>query len=289
MSDGEFSVIVPVLAGASLLLAAMALRSKPDLLARALGIELATSRLGGRGLWIASLERIGRTAWLRRYIAEEALRRRLGLAGRPISIDGIIGLKFALATGAITGAVLAEALTGTAIVLALIAGPAAFRLPDLVLARMAGRRQQLISARVPDLVEVLLAASQAGLSPPLAFERAADVLTGPLGDELREAGRHRDLGLPWRKALDQLVQGTDVPALRRLGAALSRSHGLGVSVSASLRSVAEDLRGERRTRAEELARRAPVKMLFPMVFLILPSFLLLTVGPVLLATIRSLR
>ena len=64
---------------------------------------------------------------------------------------------------------------------------------------------------------------------------------------------------------------------------------LGTSLGSTLRSVAEDLRGERRARAEELARRAPIKMLFPLVFLILPAFLLLTVGPVLVATLRSLH
>ena len=53
--------------------------------------------------------------------------------------------------------------------------------------------------------------------------------------------------------------------------------------------MAEDLRADRRARAEEAARRAPVKMLFPLVFLVLPAFLLLTVGPVVLATVRSLR
>jgi tight adherence protein C len=71
--------------------------------------------------------------------------------------------------------------------------------------------------------------------------------------------------------------------------ALTRAHRLGGSVHGSLRTIVAELRNDRRVRAEESARRAPVKMLFPLVFLILPAFLLLTVGPVLLSTVRSLH
>jgi tight adherence protein C len=289
MSDRELPMVLPVLTAASLLLAATALHRRTDVLVQTLRAELAASGLERTRPGIALLERIARTPWVRRYEPPERLRRRLVLAGTPISIEGAIGLKMALAAGGVSVSLLAGWLTVPGVILALIATPAAFRLPDLALGRMAMRRQQQISARVPDLVEVLVATAEAGLSPPLAFERAAEVLTGPLGDELRRAVRHRELGLPWQQALDHLVQGTEVPALRRLVAALSRSHRLGVSMSFTLRSLAGDLRGERRSHAEETARRAPVKMLFPMAFLILPSFLLLTVGPVFLATIRSLR
>ena len=70
--------------------------------------------------------------------------------------------------------------------------------------------------------------------------------------------------------------------------ALARAQRLGGSVQGSLRTIVAQLRSERRVRAEELARRAPVKMLFPLVFMVLPAFLLLTVVPVLVATVRSL-
>ena len=91
------------------------------------------------------------------------------------------------------------------------------------------------------------------------------------------------------RAIERMVTRTEVPSLRALAAAVFRSQQLGTVLGTTLRRVAEDLRRERRTRAEEAARKAPIKMLFPLVFLILPAFLLLTVGPVVLATIRSLR
>lgn len=143
--------------------------------------------------------------------------------------------------------------------------------------------------QVPELAELLVAATEAGLPPGSAFVRSASSLAPPLGDELRSAVDHVNLGMPWRDALEEVVQRCDVPSLAGITRALARSQRLGGSVAVSLRAIVQDLRGERQARAEELARRAPVKMLFPLVLLILPAFLLLTVGPVVLATVHSLR
>jgi tight adherence protein C len=71
--------------------------------------------------------------------------------------------------------------------------------------------------------------------------------------------------------------------------AVTRTETLGASLAEALRDLAEDVREARRARAAEIARKAPVKMLFPLVFMILPSFLLLTVVPVLIATLRSIH
>jgi tight adherence protein C len=211
------------------------------------------------------------------------------LAGSPMSDECLRGLKLSLAGGSTACSLALLTSTPFSLPLAAVLVGGAVRLPDVVIARRAGRRQDRIDARVPDLVEILVATSEAGLSPSLAVRRASVLIRGPLGDELRTAVRHLDLGVAWRVALEQLAGATDVPALRRLVSALARSHRLGTPLRSVLRSVAEDLRREKRTRAEEIARRAPVKMLFPMVFLILPAFLLLTVGPVVLATIRALQ
>jgi tight adherence protein C len=168
-------------------------------------------------------------------------------------------------------------------------GAAGFFGPTVLLARRGRRRQRSIELRVPDLVEVLVATAEAGLAPAIAIGRAPGVLHGPLAQEIELVSGEIDLGVPWREALRHLLDRTDVPSLRRLVAALTRSSRLGSTVRTALRSVADDLRSTRRIRAEELARRAPVKMLFPLVFLILPAFLLLTVGPAVLATLRSLQ
>jgi len=233
--------------------------------------------------------RVGRSRLAARVGGSEVIARRLELAGRPVSLEAIQGLRLLLAaSGSALGLMLA-AFAPYALALVPIVVVAALRLPALVLARLGKRRQDRIGAHVADLVELLVATTEAGLSPLVAFRRSAEALKGPLGEELREAVRQIDLGVPWRVGMTRMAGRCDVPSLRRLVAALGRSQRLGTTLGSTLRTVAADLRGERRAHAEEVARRAPIKMLFPLVFLILPAFLLLTVGPVVLATMRSLR
>jgi tight adherence protein C len=234
-------------------------------------------------------ERIGATTLAQRLGREERLQVAWDLAGRPGSFEAVLGwrlLNASVAFGIGLG-------LGLALLPALLFAPffavAAIRGQEIALARLARRRRKDIAAHVPDLVELLVSTTEAGLNPLIAFQRSAEVLTGPLGSELRIAARQIELGLPWKSALDQLATRTQIPALRRLVVALARSSRLGTAVGSTLRNVASELRGERRARAEELARRAPIKMLFPLVFLILPAFLLLTVGPVVLATLHSLH
>ena len=161
--------------------------------------------------------------------------------------------------------------------------------PRLSRVRQLAARRARLEAQVPELVDLMVVATEAGAGLAAAISRASALVGDPLGEELRAAVGVVALGTPWRVALERLAEGAPAPSLRRLVAAVTRSQRLGTPVAGALRSLAADLRAERRARAEEAARRAPVKMLFPLVLLILPAFLLLTVGPVLLATIRSLR
>jgi tight adherence protein C len=201
-------------------------------------------------------------------------------AGRSLIAAGV-GVAMAVAAATLLGPFL--------VVLTPLVALVGAKVPAIRLARRARRRAARIDAQVPELVELLVAASESGLPPPAAFVRSADALLAPLGDELRDAAARIRLGEPWRDALDRAVKRTRSPSLAMLARSLERSHRLGASVRGALHALVDELRAERRARAEERARRAPVKMLFPLVFLILPAFLLLTVGPVLLSTVRSLH
>jgi tight adherence protein C len=243
--------------------------------------------------WSLLMERVGR-ARLGRAVASRPgsgrmMTHRLSAAGEPWTAEGAAGRAVVAAgAGTIVGLGLA-AIAPPAVVLAPIGALIGVRWPSLVLARRGRARRRRIETQVPELVELLVAASESGLPPPTAFVRSAEALDAPLGEELRVAVAQIRLGEPWRAALDAVVARTNAPSLAALARSLERSHRLGASVRGALRALVDDLRAERRARAEERARRAPVKMLFPLVFLILPAFLLLTVGPVLLSTVRSLH
>lgn len=216
------------------------------------------------------------------------LERRLSLAGATVPVEAMAGGKVVLGAAGLLTALLLASMAPIGLVVAPIGAVLGYRVPDIALARRARHRQSRMAAQVVDLVELLCATTEAGLGPSEALRRSTGALSGPLGAELHAVVGRIELGQPWRAAFEELVGRVEIPSLRRLSIALARSNRLGTSLRAALRTVAQDLRDERRLRAEEAARRAPVKMLFPLVLLILPAFLLLTVGPVLLATIRSL-
>ncbi|MGZ8582415.1 MAG: type II secretion system F family protein [Actinomycetota bacterium] len=150
------------------------------------------------------------------------------------------------------------------------------------------RRRVAVDAEIPQLLDLLAAASSAGLAAPLALRRATEGLAGPLADEVRATVRAVDLGARWRDELEALADRLDLPDLRRAVAALTRTESLGASLAQATSELAAAVRQARRAATSERARTAPVKMLFPLVFLVLPAFLLLTVVPVLLTTVRSI-
>jgi tight adherence protein C len=153
----------------------------------------------------------------------------------------------------------------------------------------AGRRRRVaVDAEIPQLLDLLAAGSSAGLAAPLALRRAAEGLAGPLADEVRATVRSVDLGARWRDELTALADRLDLPDLRRTVAALTHTESLGASLAQATAELAASVRQSRRAASSERARTAPVKMLFPLVFLVLPAFLLLTVVPVLLTTVRSI-
>ena len=120
------------------------------------------------------------------------------------------------------------------------------------------------------------------------FDERPRCLHGPLGEDLRRIAGAADLGARWRGELAEYAQRSSAD-LRRTVAVLERTESLGASLADATRELAASVRQARRAATLEEARTAPIKMLFPLVFLILPAFLLLTVVPVLLTTVRSIR
>ena len=163
------------------------------------------------------------------------------------------------------------------------------RAPVLFEHRARRRHRGAIDAQIPQLLDLLAAASSAGLSGRMALRRAVEALGGPLAAELEGALDAVELGAPWRTELAATADRLALADLRRTVAALHRTETLGASLSDSTADLAASVRAARRAAVTERARTAPVKMLFPLVFLVLPAFLLLTVVPVLITTVQSIR
>ncbi|MGZ8611298.1 MAG: type II secretion system F family protein [Actinomycetota bacterium] len=198
------------------------------------------------------------------------------------SVDELVGAK--VLTALLAAAIAAVVFPPLGLPVAL----AAWRVPELMLARRARRRVAMASREVPLFLDLLAVASSAGVAPQLAVRLACPPLRGPLAAELASAVDRADLGRRWREELGAAAERLGLNDLRRAVAVLGRSEAMGSSLADEMSRLAADVRAERRSRAAERARAAPVKMLFPLVFLILPAFLLLTVVPVLLSTVRSI-
>ncbi|TMK89353.1 MAG: type II secretion system F family protein [Actinobacteria bacterium] len=188
---------------------------------------------------------------------------------------------------------------GTALVLALAAAPvvaAAAPVAGLVgwcwpaarARRDERRRLAALAADLPDVVDLFVLAVGAGLTVSLALATVSRRAAGPLGAELGRACDDVAMGRRLAEALD------DVPAragesVRPLVAALVASERYGAPLAAGLERLAGEVRRDRRRKAEEAARRIPVKLLFPLVGCTLPAFALLTVAPLIAGAVRSLH
>ena len=159
--------------------------------------------------------------------------------------------------------------------------------PRLVERRARRARQAALLDDLPEAVDLLALALGSGLNIPLAVDAVGRRGTGPLAAEMALAAQATRSGQPLGDALDDLTSrcGDEVRPLMTL---LASGERYGVPLGESLDRLAVDVRAARRRRAEEAARRLPVKMLFPLVVCILPAFALLTLGPLLLTSFRDL-
>lgn len=161
-------------------------------------------------------------------------------------------------------------------------------LPSLAERSRARRRSAAVIRHLPETVDLLLLAAGSGLNVSLAVTAVARRAPPPFAEELTRAIEEAALGRRLADALEDVVGRTDEVA-RPVIAALVATERYGAPLSEALDRLAHEVRAQRRRRAEEAARRVPVKLLFPLVMCILPAFGLLTLAPVLAGAFRALR
>ena len=129
---------------------------------------------------------------------------------------------------------------------------------------------------------------EAGLGFSGSMRIAGGGCDGPLGDELRLTLQEQSMGLSTKEALTNMLERCETPSMRSFVRSILQGETLGVSIGAILRNLAIEMRKRRRQLAEERAQKAPIKMLFPLVFLIFPPIFIVLLYPAISSLTQSL-
>ena len=167
-----------------------------------------------------------------------------------------------------------------------------WRMPDVVLSRLAARRQRHLEQGLPDALDLLVFCAEAGLSLDQAIEQVARDLRSSSPDVAGEfaAAAAEMRVLPDRsKALENLAQRAGLASLRSIVATLNQSIRFGTPLSDSLRVLAAEMRTERLARYEERAARLPVLLALPLMGFILPSMMIVVGTPLILRMVDFLQ
>ncbi len=210
---------------------------------------------------------------------------KLEVAGRPhgLTVLDVVGLRvlsalvLGLAFFLLLG--LGPSSLGARLLLAAAFGAVGFYVPVLWLNLQMSKRKGAILRALPDGLDMLNVCVGAGLGFDAALSRVGERWQSPLADEFNRVVAEIRLGKVRRQALNDLAARTDLPDIESFVSAIVQADQLGVSIAKVLRTQAEQMRIARRQRAEELARQATIKMLFPLVFLIFPALLAVLLGP----------
>jgi tight adherence protein C len=236
-------------------------------------------RLGAVG------QRLGRIgAALTPAAAVARLQRQLDYAGNPagwpvqrvVPLKGI-GLAAGTVVGGLTGLLFGGA--GGTLVGALLGAAVGFLLPDLMVYNMGLKRQQELLLSLPDVLDTLVISVEAGLGFDAAMAQVAQHGKGPMAREMVRVLREMQIGAARAQALRALAARTTVTELRTFVTAVVQAGDLGVPIAGVLREHAREMRLRRRQRAEELAQKVPIKILFPVLFCLFPSLFVVILGP----------
>jgi tight adherence protein C len=191
-----------------------------------------------------------------------------------------------IAFGSITGRPIGNVF-GMALVLAVVG----FYLPTVWVGIRQNQRHDEVLGALPDSLDLMVITVEAGLGISAALQRVGQEmrLASPLlSEELSLVNREMQTGISRTDSLRNLAERTGVDEVYSLVAMLIQTDRLGTSVAQALRAHADSMRTRRRQRAEQLARKASIKLAFPLVLLIFPALMLVLLGPAVITLLTAL-
>jgi tight adherence protein C len=247
---------------------------------------------GLRGFLDPAALGIGRVFSGLKLLDEERLRKQLRTAGMYRTPPGtIIGYSFLCAAGFptiwVVIAVAADIKTALAIIVTIFLAAIGWFTPGFIVQRRAESRMARIDHAMPELIDLLVVTVEAGLSLAAAIQLAGERMRGSLGEELRILIQEQSLGLTPNQALENFVGRCPTPSVESFVRAMMQGQQLGFSVGQILRTLAIEMRKRRRAHAEQQAQKAPIKMLFPLIFMIFPALFVVLLGPAVVSLLNA--
>jgi tight adherence protein C len=207
------------------------------------------------------------------------------------STEFFLGVKaFAAIVGGLGGSALVNAITndGTQTILAIPIGLfLGFKAPDFYLGNKAGKRAGEVVDTLPDALDLLTISVEAGLGFDAAIVKMTEKMKGALAEEFKRAAGEQRVGKSRQEALRGIIERVEQRELQNFISAIIQADQLGVSMSKVLRIQSEQMRMERRQRAEERAAKAPVLIMLPTIGCIFPSLFIVILAPAALTAMSS--
>jgi tight adherence protein C len=225
----------------------------------------------------------------------DKLRKRLDAAGSPANWDVERVLAFKV-LGALAGVIVTILLSPIflsfgilfTVVIGLILLVAGFFAPNMVLYQTAYNRADRMRKELPDALDLLTISVEAGLAFDAAMSQVARQTEGPLAEEFFRVLQEMQIGMGRIEAFKAMAERTDVDDVRTFVTALVQADAFGIPIANVLRIQAKEMRLKRSQRAEEAAQKVPVKILFPLIFCILPTLFVVVIGPAALQIYHAL-
>lgn len=212
------------------------------------------------------------------------VQQKLVMAGNPGNLTPVdfLGLRVLAATVLALGGVLGGMAAGRpsrVILFAAIGALLGLIYPNMWLNRRIRRRQKAIQRALPDVLDMLTVAVDAGLGFDAAVLKVTEKWSNPLTEEFQHMLFEMRMGVPRAEALRNMAERTGVPELSTFVAIMVQADRLGASITDVLHAQSQAMRTRRRQWAEEQARKAPIKMLIPLVLFVFPATFVVILGP----------